>query len=209
MRHVWADWVPRVADYWHSFSAPYRQRITDLVDQHTPHGGTVMDFGCGVGVQSFLIRQRRPDILIYAFDCNPQAQNLTRVLCGVDDRLIVDDTPVIVERIPAVDTFFSIYTCSYLVPEEVGRVLTAMRQQSKVMILAEPTSLEDKVGAYAGMPTTSYAYPYGFWFDRWGDTVSTELIQASDMLNAITVAVKGVSSPEEADIALLKDMEAR
>jgi len=202
-RAVWERWTPRVEDYWETFSAPYRSRLTELIDKATPPGGSVMDFGCGVGVQSFLLRQRRPDILIYAIDCNKQAQNLTRVLCGNDEKLVTEDTPTRTEQIRQVDTFVSVFTCTYLHPQEIERILPMLIAKACTLIFCEPTCLIDPphIREYAGMPTGGYIYPYGHWLRQLGCEVEVEVINPGAMLNAVTVARV---LPREGGLAVLE-----
>jgi hypothetical protein len=192
--HLWAQWVPRVEDYWASFSAPYRQKMTDLIDKLTPVGGSVMDFGAGVGVQAFLLRQRRPDVTIYAIDCNESARNLTRVLMGVDDdRLIVEDTPAYPDAVREVDTCWAIFACAYLPPDAVGRVLQALHARCRTMILCEPCNPEPgstEVRYFHGLPCIGYCYPYATWLERLGSRVEVIMLDPDAALNAITIATK-------------------
>ena len=187
MRQLWEKWVPRTEDYWATFSSPFRRLVTDAVDKATPPGGSVMDFGCGAGVQTFLLRQRRPDILIYAIDCNPYARNLTQVLMADDPLLTVDDTPKTAGELQTVDTIVSIFTSTYFHPEQFRRVIDAFREKAPTIIFAEPTSEEDVIEEYAGMPCGGYRFPYGHLFPKYGWTVEMVPILDAGAMNMITV----------------------
>ena len=53
------------------------------------------------------------------------------------------------------------------------------------------------------MPAACYAYPYGFWFRRWGDQVEMEPLEVDGFLNAVTVVQKAPKTdPEEPELAL-------
>ena len=188
MKNVWERWVPRTEDYWGTFASPFRRLITDVVDKSTPPGGSVMDFGCGAGVQTFLIRQRRPDLTIHAVDCNQQARNLTQILMFNDPRLIVEPTPVSSEDVPTVDTILSTFTSTYLHLHELDKILTVFLKKTQTLIFTEPTSTEDVVEEYAGMPCGGYRYPYGHWLRRLGWTVEETPIDGEGALNMMRVA---------------------
>lgn len=187
-RIVWEKWVPRIEDYWASFAFPFRRVVTDQVDKTTPPGGSIMDFGCGVGVQTFLIRQRRPDIFIHAVDCNAQARNLAQILMAGDERLLVEPTPTVKSAVPEVDTILSTFTATYLLPQEIPVILDAFMEHARTLIFSEPTSLEDVIEEYSGMPSGGFRYPYGHWFRKAGWTVEEIPIEDEGALNMMTVA---------------------
>jgi hypothetical protein len=189
-QEAWARWVPRPEDYWPTFTAPYRKLLTELVSKHTPVEGRLIDFGCGIGVQTLLLRLARPDLFLYAIDCNPQARNLTQVLLGQDPLLKVADTPVLVEDVPEVDTVLTVYTLCYIDPGAIATMLTALSQKAKTLIIAEPTCVHEEahLHAFAGMPMGGHLYPYGAWLAMLGREVETIEVPGPGHLNAITLA---------------------
>ena len=194
MNHLaWQEWNPRLPDYWRSLTHPYRHRIVEHVSKNTPLDGTVIEFGCSVGINLFLLKLKRPDIKLIGYDLNAQARNLAMLLVepwGVE----IHDVPKKSDEIPLVDVIYTTFTLAYIEYPQILEYLKAFIIRSKTIILGEPTLALEKNAKleFTGLPCRGWVYPYPYLLKEMGRDVEVELIGPQDgtsaTVNAITVA---------------------
>lgn len=196
MNHLaWQEWNPRLQDYWKTWTHPYRHRIIEHISKYTPLDGTVIEFGCAIGINLYLLKLKRPDIKLIGFELNAHARNYAELLTeewGVE----IKDAPKNSNDIPEADVIFSTFTLAYLEYPHILEYLKAFIIRSKTIILGEPTLLVDKLAKqeFKGLPCLGWVYPYPYFLREMGRDVTVEPIGpqggATATVNAITIAKK-------------------
>lgn len=79
----------------------YHFRVADLAARHLPHGGTLLDFGCGWGYTSALVRRTRPDVHTDLADIDQACLEASR--CRVPDAgtFLLEDHSSGIRHLPA------------------------------------------------------------------------------------------------------------
>lgn len=153
----------------------------------------MLEFGCAVGINLFLLKLKRPDVKIIGCDINAQARNLAHLLTedwGVEIR----EAPLTAKDIPDVDTIFTTFTLAYMEYPFLMEHLKVFCDKAKVLVLGEPTVLTEDANMkqdFHGLPCPGWAYAYPYILRKNGRDVEVDIL--SDMktvasVNAITIA---------------------
>lgn len=188
---IWQEWSPRLEDYWASWNHKYRHRVVEHVSKHTPLKGDVLEVGCAVGINLYLLSLQRPDLTLIGFEANGQARNLAAILVP---SLITGPALTSHDDLPQVDTIFTTFTLAYTDPKLIVPALRSLSDKAKTLVLAEPTFMEEayKGGIITGFPCESYRYPYPTLLRDLGMDVGVDVIDpTSEKINVITIATHG------------------
>jgi len=194
MNHLaWEEWNPRLADYWRTWTHPYRHKVIEHVSKHTPLDGTVLEFGCAIGINLFLLKLKRPDIKLIGYDLNDRARNYASLLVE-DWDVDIREAPKTSDDIPKADVIYTTFTLAYMQYPHILEYLKAFIIRSNVMVLGEPTLMVEKMAKaeFTGLPCPGWVYPYPYILKEMGRHVDVELIGPQDgksaTVNAITIA---------------------
>lgn len=193
---VWQTEVSSPLEAWHSFNHPYRQQIVEVIEQHLPYRGSVMEVGCGPGINLFRLHLARPDAILYGVDINEP-------LAGWAKRLLRDAAMIYAGNVldfpPSnlIHVLFSVYTAAYFLPSQLSDYLTWARGVTEAVIFVEPTDTaptpNDELHpiVYAAKPTPIFMHPYPELLRRDGWHVRVIPVPDDPLLHKINVITVG------------------
>ena len=186
----WKDDVPSPLDQWRRFNHPYRHQISDIISSYAPANHSILEVGCGLGVNLFWLAQRRPDLTLYGVDINATICDLAKMLVRDGAEIYLGDLlkPCALKE-GRFSVLYTVYTCAYLPPRELSIFLGWARHVTDCLILAEPHyPVEHSI---ACKPSALWYRPYATILQAYGwdvETIDVPNEAEIDHLNAITIA---------------------
>ncbi len=206
-----AFWNRKGADgwnaYWDSLGAHYRTALVEALDTVLPVQGSLLEIGCGPGVNLLRVLQAFPDVDVTGVDVsqaaidNGEKRFAAAIAAGeLPGRgraaLCVGELPEALDAVDPVDVVLSCYTLAYVHPFDIARTLEKLLELGeRAIVLAEPMLVP---GLPSGLiPNTSgkprpreFRYDYLRWFQEkapgWWVTTMKPLIV--DRMNRLLVA---------------------
>lgn len=197
------DW----SGYWdgeRGLQAPHRTALVDAL-RTLPPFTSLLDIGCGPGVNLWRILEAFPEADLTGIDVNPFAvadgiERFTRayehgVFRSGRIALCEGDLPEALEAsahppLEPVDVILSCYTLAYLLRDQVLVALKEMTRLASAVVIAEPMSEPGKPDGLIHLGAASeFRYDYLAWFQQVDGWQVTSLKKVSvDRMNRILVA---------------------
>jgi SAM-dependent methyltransferase len=134
------DWAEH---YWQSVNAPHRAMLLWMLQRAEPFA-SLAELGCNAGPNLRLIAQRWPDVQLLGIDVNAYALDAARRFAnregwghraGFECHDLVDAC----RTLSGWDVIVSCYALTYLSPEQIGAVVTAVvRAARRAVMFLEP-----------------------------------------------------------------------
>jgi hypothetical protein len=192
--------------YWETLHAPHRTALVEAL-RRLPPFATLLEVGCGPGVNLWRVREAFPHITVGGFDVSPQAiesghQRFTaaegngQLLGAGDVYLAVGSLPDALQQVEPPDVVLSCYSCAYVRPAQFHETMLALTTVARrAIVLAEPMVV---VGDPPGLSQLlrrnpdEFKHDYLSWFRVCAPTwsVSMKPLQVQHM-NRILVARAG------------------
>ncbi len=167
------------ASYWETLHAPYRDAIVAALRQISQKSDirSVLEVGCGPGVNLWRIREAFPDVIVGGFDVSPLAIKSAHArfaeaerageLTGTGDvYLAVGELPDALQQVEPADVVLSCYSLAYVRPAEFHETMLALTTvANQALILAEPMVV---VGDPPGLSQLLHRNPDEFKHDYLG-----------------------------------------
>lgn len=160
--------------YWDTANAPHRTAIVDTL-RALPAFNTLLEVGCGPGVNLWRILQAFPDVTIGGFDTSQvaiergqarfaQAEREGQLPGSGDVWLAVGDLPASLALVQDADVVLSCYALAYVAPERLHETLSGIATVAQhAIILAEPMATPHAPPAKLN-PLPEWRHDYLTWF---------------------------------------------
>lgn len=193
--------------YWDSLAAPHRDALVEALAGVLPVRGSLLEVGCGPGVNLFRVLQAFPEVDVTGVDVSQAAvdngfQRFERAMAAGElpetgrVALCAGEIPEALDVMEPVDVVLSCYALAYVHPLDIRRTLEKLLELAeRAVVIAEPMLVP---GLPAGLiPNTSsrprpreFRYDYLRWFNEvekgWRVTLMKPLIV--DRMNRLLVA---------------------
>jgi SAM-dependent methyltransferase len=195
------------ASYWDTVDAPHRNVIIDAL-RTVPAFGSLLEIGCGPGVNLFRVLQAFPDVDVTGLDISQGAIDFADrrlreateggELAGTGRAAVcVGELPEALEAMEPVDVVLSCYALAYVHPLDIRRTLEQLLYLAqRAVVIAEPMLIPGLppgliAHASAAARPNEFRYDYLRWFqemesDSWRVTVMRPVVV--DRMNRLLVA---------------------
>jgi hypothetical protein len=186
--------------YWNTANAPHRSSIVDTL-RALPAFSTLLEVGCGPGVNLWRILQAFPDVTVGGFDTSQvaiesgqarfaKAEQEGELPGSGDVWLAVGDLPASLSLVQPADVVLSCYACAYVPPERLHETLSGIATVAQqAIVLAEPMATPHAPPAkLTALP--EWRHDYLAWFQEAapGWQVTTLRHLEVDRMNRLLVA---------------------
>ena len=125
---------------------PYHEVVADLVCSYIKQEGTVLDIGCGVGHTLWKIREKRPDLLLWAADIDEHCLQITEERVGLQRRLHLHAIEDLYHMQMAVDAVIMSHSLEHMRrPVDTVREIMKFLITDGVLVLAVPNPVRLQV----------------------------------------------------------------
>lgn len=196
--------------YWQTLHEPYRDALVEALERLPPFT-SLLELGCGPGVNLWRIQERFPDVTLGGFDLSPEAIDSAHERFRQAERngtlrgagevyLAIGALPMSLAEVQPADVLLSCYTLAYTPPRLIAETLQAMTTLARqAIVLAEPMCTVNEYPVPAGIltrqikqqPPIEFAHDYRTWFveqagPEWRITTFKPLVV--DRMNRLLVA---------------------
>lgn len=186
--------------YWATLHAPHRDLLIETL-RTLPHFSSLLEVGCGPGVNLWRIQEAFPDADLTGLDVSEAAIDHGAERFADADRggllrgggrvaLCAGILPEALEAMGPVDVVLSCYACAYVPPTLIKDTLDRMRDLANLaLVIAEPMVTPYAAGGVLRRDLGEYRYDYLRWINAQAGWKVTAMRPVKvDRMNRVLVA---------------------